>query len=69
VDGGPGKVDVGDAQGVRVILALDTGELAEVQVAKVGGILSVALDGDVGPPRTTRRGVQVLVVAPTPKRP
>jgi hypothetical protein len=53
------------ADTVRVILAWDSGELAEVQVARVGGLLSVVLAGDLGPLRTTRRGVQAVVLAPT----
>lgn len=45
VDGTPASHQ--SAQGVRVVLAYSTGEVAEVQVAKVGDALVVIAAGEV----------------------
>ena len=64
VDGDP--VPHHSAVGLRAVLVTHDGELAEVQVAKVGDGLSVAIAGDWDQ-ATTREGHLIVRVEPTRK--
>lgn len=54
-----------DATGVSIVYRFATGEVAEVQVAKVGTELNLIVAGDVGRPDTDARGNFRMRIAPS----